>query len=71
MHGGVPGSGALRGNQNARKHGRYTRAALQERQSVQGLLRQLRKRLQDIGWTWRILAVACRQTRANSHAMFG
>jgi len=42
MHGGAFGSGAPRGNQNARKHGLYTREALQERQSVQDLLRQSR-----------------------------
>jgi len=30
MHGGAPGSGAPLGNMNARKHGAYTRAALNE-----------------------------------------
>jgi uncharacterized protein YjcR len=49
MHGGAPGSGAPAGNQNARKHGRYTRAAIAERRSLQDLLRQSRKLLQDIG----------------------
>jgi hypothetical protein len=42
MHGGAPGSGAPRGNQNALKHGMYTREALEERRSVQDLLRQSR-----------------------------
>ena len=42
MHGGAPGSGAPRGNQNAFKHGVYTREALEERRSVQDLLRQSR-----------------------------
>jgi glucans biosynthesis protein len=42
MHGGAPGSGAPRGNQNALKHGVYTRQALEERRSVQDLLRQSR-----------------------------
>ena len=42
MHGGAPGSGAPRGNQNALKHGVYTRKALEERRAVQDLLRQSR-----------------------------
>jgi hypothetical protein len=42
MHGGAPGSGAPRGNQNARKHGLYTRAAVTERRQVSDLLRQSR-----------------------------
>jgi uncharacterized protein YjcR len=49
MHGGAPGSGAPRGNQNARKHGHFTRAAIAERQRLQDLLRQSRKLLQEIG----------------------
>jgi len=40
MHGGAPGSGAPRGNQNALKHGLYTRKALDERRRVQDLLRR-------------------------------
>jgi glucans biosynthesis protein len=31
MHGGAPGSGAPRGNQNALKHGRFTRKAIARR----------------------------------------
>ena len=42
MHGGAPGSGAPLGNQNALKHGIYTREALEERRLVQDLLRQSR-----------------------------
>ena len=42
MHGGAPGSGAPRGNQNARKHGRFTRQALEERRQLRDLLRQSR-----------------------------
>ena len=49
MHGGAPGSGAPKGNQNALKHGQYTRAAIAERRSLQDLLRQSRKLLRDIG----------------------
>jgi uncharacterized protein YjcR len=30
MHGGAPGSGAPKGNQNARKHGLYAKAAIEE-----------------------------------------
>ena len=48
MHGGAPGSGAPRGNKNALKHGRYTREAIEERRSLQGLIRQSRKLLQNI-----------------------
>ena len=48
MHGGAPGSGAPRGNQNALKHGFYTREALAERRRVQDLLRQSRELLQKI-----------------------
>jgi uncharacterized protein YjcR len=52
MHGGAPGSGAPRGNQNALKHGQFTRQALEERQRVQDLVRQSRmllKRMKDNG----------------------
>ena len=42
MHGGAAGSGAPRGNQNALRHGLYTRKAIEERQQVQDLLRQSR-----------------------------
>jgi len=40
MHGGAPGSGAPRGNQNALKRGLFTREALEQRRLVQDLLRQ-------------------------------
>jgi uncharacterized protein YjcR len=52
MHGGAPGSGAPRGNQNALKHGQFTRQALEERRRVQDLVRQSRmllKRIKDNG----------------------
>jgi hypothetical protein len=42
MHGGAPGTGAPQGNQNALKHGLFTREAIAERQSVQLLLRESR-----------------------------
>jgi glucans biosynthesis protein len=57
MHGGAPGSGAPKGNQNALKLGRYTRKAIARRRKqrrrereIIGLLRQLfRGRIQDDG----------------------
>jgi len=42
MHGGAPGSGAPRGNQNALKHGLYTREAFAERRLFGEVLRQSR-----------------------------
>jgi uncharacterized protein YjcR len=42
MHGGAPGSGAPKGNQNARKHGRFTREAFEERRQLRDLLRRSR-----------------------------
>ena len=48
MHGGAPGSGAPRGNQNALKHGLFTREALEVRRLVQDLLRQSRMLLERI-----------------------
>jgi uncharacterized protein YjcR len=38
MHGGAPGSGAPRPNQNARKHGLFSKDALAERRQIQALL---------------------------------
>jgi hypothetical protein len=49
MHGGAPGSGAPRGNNNALKHGLYTRQAIEERRQLQALMRQTRRLLQEIG----------------------
>jgi hypothetical protein len=49
MHGGAPGSGAPRGNQNALKHGMYTREAVEQRRQLQELMRQSRRLIQDIG----------------------
>ncbi len=49
MHGGASGSGAPRGNANALKHGHYTRAALEERQMLSRMLREMRERLQGFG----------------------
>jgi uncharacterized protein YjcR len=48
MHGGAPGSGAPSGNQNALKHGRYTRAALTEQKRIRELMRQARQLIEQI-----------------------
>jgi uncharacterized protein YjcR len=49
MHGGAPGSGAPRGNKNAKKHGLYTREAIAQRQQIGELMRQSRKLILKIG----------------------
>lgn len=46
MHGGAEGSGAPIGNQNALKHGRFTREAMAERKRFRGLIRKLRADLE-------------------------
>ena len=46
MHGGAPGSGAPRANQNARQHGLFTKVANAERKRIQTLLADARKLLQ-------------------------
>ena len=46
MHGGAPGSGAPRANQNARRHGLFTGVAIAERKQIQALLGEARKFLQ-------------------------
>jgi hypothetical protein len=48
MHGGAPGSGAPRANQNARRHGLFTREAIAERKQIQALLGEARKLLQTM-----------------------
>lgn len=40
MHGGAEGSGAPAGNQNALKHGRFTREAMAERRALRALIRE-------------------------------
>ena len=46
MHGGAPGSGAPRANQNARQHGLFTREVIAERRQIQALLGEARNLLQ-------------------------
>jgi glucans biosynthesis protein len=48
MHGGAAGSGAPKGNQNALKHGRYTRGAIEERREMRSLLRAARDLIQEL-----------------------
>jgi hypothetical protein len=50
MHGGAPGSGAPRSNQNARKHGLFTWDAVAERRQIRVLLGEARKLLEEIGF---------------------
>nr|WP_283814321.1 HGGxSTG domain-containing protein [Bradyrhizobium japonicum] len=45
MHGGAAGSGAPLGNQNARKHGAFTRERFDERRTIRALLDETRKLL--------------------------
>ncbi len=47
MHGGAQGSGAPKGNQNALKHGEYTREAREFRKHVRELLRSGQEMLDD------------------------
>jgi hypothetical protein len=48
MHGGAPGSGAPRQNQNARRHGRFTGKAIAEREQIEDLLGEARKLLRGM-----------------------
>lgn len=48
MHGGAKGSGAPLGNQNALKHGAYTREALERRAQMRALVREARKVLKEL-----------------------
>ena len=48
MHGGAKGSGAPQGNQNALKHGVYTREALYERRQLTELMRDMKETLSEI-----------------------
>jgi hypothetical protein len=48
MHGGAAESGAPSGNQNARKHGLFTREAIAEHKRIQALLADARKLLREL-----------------------
>jgi hypothetical protein len=48
MHGGAAGTGAPKGNSNARKHGHHGADAIRARRYVSALLRLARAELSDI-----------------------
>ena len=48
MHGGAKGAGAPKGNINALKHGRYTKAAIADRRGVQRLIEIARRHLLEV-----------------------
>jgi uncharacterized protein YjcR len=48
MHGGAQRSGAPKANQNARKHGLFTRDAIAERRQIQALLGEARTLLDEM-----------------------
>ena len=45
MHGGARGSGAPKGNQNAWKHGAYTKEVIQQRGEMRELIKEAQKLL--------------------------
>jgi hypothetical protein len=49
MHGGAAGSGAPLDNQNAVKHGAFTKKAIQRRAEMLELFREARKLLKELG----------------------
>ena len=51
MHGGAKGSGAPKENQNAFKHGTFTKAAFQERAELRELIREVRELQRTLGPT--------------------
>jgi hypothetical protein len=48
MHGGAEGSDAPKGNKNAHKHGRFTKAAITERRELKKLIREVERFLKEI-----------------------
>lgn len=48
MHGGAPGTGAPKANENARKHGLFTRDAIAERRRIREVLGEARKLLEEM-----------------------
>jgi uncharacterized protein YjcR len=50
MHGGAPGSGAPKGNQNALKHGHFTKTAIAQRRQLYASLRGLRNSVDGMDW---------------------
>ncbi len=52
MHGGADGSGAPKGNQNALKHGRFTRQAIEDRRMIRALIKEANAHINDIEASW-------------------
>ena len=48
MHGGAEGSGAPRGNRNARTHGLFTKKGIAEQKQIRDLLGEARKLLSEL-----------------------
>jgi uncharacterized protein YjcR len=48
MHGGTKGSGAPRENQNACRHGLFTREAIEERRRIEALIGEAQKLLKEM-----------------------
>jgi glucans biosynthesis protein len=48
MHGGAAGSGAPLGNQNALKHGAFTKEAIRQMAEVRERVRQARQLLREV-----------------------
>ena len=48
MHGGAQGSGAPRANQNAHKHGLFTREAIEERRRIEALIGEVQELLKEM-----------------------
>jgi uncharacterized protein YjcR len=48
MHGGAPGSGAPKGNQNAMKTGFYRKEAIEKRRRLKAFLRKSRELVRDL-----------------------
>ncbi|MEN6584957.1 MAG: HGGxSTG domain-containing protein [Sulfuricella sp.] len=48
MHGGAEGSGAPKGNQNALKHGYYSREAIEYRRAMRKFIRETEGSLKDL-----------------------
>jgi glucans biosynthesis protein len=48
MHGGAKGSGAPKGNQNALKHGAYTKAAFRQRSELRELIQESEELLESL-----------------------
>lgn len=48
MHGGAKGSGAPEGNQNALKHGTYTKAAFRQRAELRELIQESEELLRSL-----------------------